>query len=189
MRSFELIQVRSIDILKHLLLFGCSLLGSWLLGGLLGSWFLSSLLCWLLGSRLLGSLLWLLSGLLGSRLLSSLLWLLGLWLLSLLDLLWLFSLDNLVGSSSFSGCSGHLESSLGNSTLEGQADLDSSLSSINLVVGTDVLEDGLAGGASAVLQGGDGGSDHHGVLGVGSGGLGLLGCSSSRHFGGWFGYS
>merc|ERR1719477_103525 len=173
MRSFELIQVRSIDILKHLLLFGCSLLGSWLLGGLLGSWFLSSLLCWLLGSRLL----------------SSLLWLLGLWLLCLLDLLWLFSLDNLVGSSSLSGCSGHLESALGNSTLEGQADLDSSLGSINLVIGTDVLEDGLAGGASAVLQGSDGGSDHHGVLGVGSGGLGLLGCSSSRHFGGWFGYS
>merc|ERR1712050_428706 len=76
----------------YLLLFGCSLLGSGFLGGLLGS----RLLGGLLGSRLLGSLLWLLSGLLGSRLLGSLLWLLGLGLLSLLDLLWLFSLDNLV---------------------------------------------------------------------------------------------
>merc|ERR1712050_338022 len=108
----------------YLLLFGCSLLGSGFLGGLLGS-------------RLL-------SGLLGGRLLGSLLWLLGLWLLSLLDLLWLFSLDNLVGSSSLTRCSGHLEGSLGNSTLEGQADLNRSLGSINLVVGTDVLEDGLA---------------------------------------------
>merc|ERR1711899_53596 len=98
-----------------------------------------SLLCsWLLCSWFLGSLLWLLS-LLCSRLLCllDLLGLLGLWLLSLLDLLWLFSLDNLVGSSSLTGCSGHLESSLGNSTLEGQADLNSSLGSINLVVGTD----------------------------------------------------
>merc|ERR1711870_212406 len=91
----------------------------------------------LLGGNLLGSFL-------GSWFLGSLLWLLGLWLLSLLDLLRLLSLDNLVGSSSLTRCSGHLEGSLGNSTLEGQADLNSSLGSINLVVGTDVLEDGLA---------------------------------------------
>merc|ERR1712141_259198 len=108
------------------------LLGSRLLGSFLGSWFL-------------GSLLWLLS-LLGSRLLCllNLLWFLGLSLLSLLDLLWLLSLDNLVGSSSLTRCSGHLEGSLGNSTLEGQADLNSSLGSINLVAGTNVLEDSLA---------------------------------------------
>merc|ERR1711972_450534 len=110
-------------------------------GRLLGSWLLGSLL----GSRFLGSLLWLLS-LLGSRLLCllDLLGFLGLWLLSLLDLFGLLSLDNLVGSSSLTRSSCHLEDSLGNSTLEGQADLNSSLGSINLVVGTDVLEDGLA---------------------------------------------
>merc|ERR1712106_862928 len=94
-------------------------------GGLLGSWLLGSRLLgsWLLGSRLLGSRLlssWLLS-LLGSRLLCllDLLDLLGLWLLCLLDLLWLLNLDNLVGSSSLTRCSGHLEGSLGDSTLEG----------------------------------------------------------------------
>merc|ERR1739838_1046093 len=118
----------------YLLLLWCSLLGSRLLGSLLSG---------LLGSRLLSSRL-LSSRLLGSFL-GSLLWLLGSWLLCLLDLLWLLNLDNLEASSSLSGCSGHLESSLGNSTLEGHADLDGSLDSINLVVGTDVLEDGLAG--------------------------------------------
>merc|ERR550517_678077 len=112
-----------------------------LLGGsLLGSWLLSSLL----GSSLLGSWLLCLLDLLG---------LLGLWLLCLLDLLWLLSLNNLVGSSSLTRSSCHLEGSLGNSTLEGQADLNSSLGSINLVVGTDVLEDGLARRSSAVLEG------------------------------------
>merc|ERR1719474_941720 len=96
---------------------------SWLFGSLLGSWFLG---------RLLGGLLCLL-GLLSLRLL---------WLLGFLGLL---NLDNLVASSSLSRGSSHLESSLGDSTLEGNANLDSSLGSINLVVGTDVLEDGLAG--------------------------------------------
>merc|ERR1712203_130380 len=117
---------------ETLLLFWGSLLGSWLLGSLLGSRLLGSFL----GSWFLGSLLWLLS-LLGSRLLCllDLLGLLGLWLLSLLDLLGLISLDNFVGSSSLTRSSCHLEGSLGNSTLEGQADLDSSLGSINLVVG------------------------------------------------------
>ena len=106
----------------------------------------SSLLCsWLLG----------LLSILGSMLLSSLLrsWLLDLRLHCLL-LLGLLSLDNLVGSSSLTGCSGYLTGSL--CTLEGQADLDSSLGSINRVVFTDVLEDSLAGGACAVLKGGDG---------------------------------
>merc|ERR1719483_1572859 len=104
----------------------------------------------LLGSGLLGSLLWLL-GLLGSRLLC-LLDLLGLRLLGLLDLLWLDNLDKLVVSSSLTSGSGHLESSLDNSTLEGQTDLDGSLGSIDFVVGNNGLEDGLAGGASAVLE-------------------------------------
>merc|ERR1711892_1392104 len=156
--------------LHSLLLLGCSLLGSWLLGSLFGSWLLSNLLgSWFLGSWLLGGLLGLLC-LLGS---------------SLLCLLWLLNLDNLIGSSSLTRCSGHFEGSLGNSTLEGQTDLDGSLGSINLVVGTDVLEDGLAGRASAVLEGGDGSSDHHGVLGVVSGCLGgLLGFRCfSRHVG------
>merc|ERR1719225_1950714 len=112
---------------EALLLLGGNLLGSWLLGSLFGSRLLGSFL----GSWFLGSLLWLLS-------------LLGFRLLCLLDLLWLLSLDNLVGSSSLTRCSGHLKGSLGNSTLEGQADLNSSLGSINLVIGTDVLEDGLA---------------------------------------------
>merc|ERR1712106_278305 len=110
--------------------------------------------------------------------------LLGLRLLCLLDLFWLDNLDKLVRSSSLTSGSGHLESSLDNSTLEGQTDLDSSLGSIDLVVGNNGLEDSLAGGASAVLEGGDGGSDHHRVLGVGSGCLGGLlgGCSSGcRH--------
>merc|ERR1711990_820437 len=131
---------------ETLLLFWGSLLGSWLLGSLLGSRLLGSFL----GSWFLGSLLWLLS-------------LLGLWLLSLLDLLWLLSLDNLVGSSSLTRSPCHLEGSLGNSTLESQADLNSSLGSINLVVGTDVLEDGLARRSSAVLEGSDGSSNHYGV--------------------------
>merc|ERR1719295_1523955 len=153
----------------YLLLLGGSLLGSWFLSSLLGS----RLLCGLLGSRLLGGLLCLLG-------------LVGLWLLWLLSSLGFLNLDNLVASSSFAGGSGHLEGSLGNSTLEGHADLDSGLSSINLVVSTDVLKDGLTGGASAVLEGGDGSSNHHGVLGVGSRLGSLLGlwCSGrSRHLG------
>merc|ERR1712244_49540 len=120
-----------------------------------------SLLCWLLGSllcsRLLSSRI---LGFLGSFGLLSL-WLLGLWLLSLLSLLWLLYFNKLVRTSSLSRGSGHLKGSLGNSTLECKADLDRSLGSINLVVGTDILENGLAGGASTVLEGGDGSSDHH----------------------------
>ena len=49
-----------------------------------------------------------------------------------------------------------------------------SLGSINLVVGTGVLEDGLTGEASWVLEGCDGSSDRHRVLGVGRGCLGGL---------------
>merc|ERR550534_3456078 len=46
---------------------------------------------------------------------------------------------------------------------------------VHLVVGHDVLEDGLAGGSLLVLQPLDGSGDHAGVGGVGSGLGGLLG--------------
>ena len=78
---------------------------------------------------------------------------------------------------------------LGNSMFEGHADLDGSLGGFNLVVGTDVLEDGLSARAVPLLEGLDGGGDHGGEGRVGGGGLGLgsgllgLGGSSSggRH--------
>merc|ERR1712010_207943 len=157
-------------------------LGSLLSSRLLGSRFLGSLL----SSRLLGSLLssWLL-GLLGSWLLSSLrllsLGLLGLRLLSL-GLL----------SRQFEGPSSLLASSSGRHQLlgsehllESQTDTDGGLSSVDLVVGHDVLEDGLAGGTLLVCQLLDGSCDHGGVGRVGSSYLGLgslLGLgSSSRH--------
>merc|ERR1712243_415180 len=98
----------------------------------------------LLGSWLFGSL-WLLS-------------LLGLGLLCLLDLLWLSNLDELVRSSSLARSTGHLQSSLSNSPLESKPDLGGSLSSIHLVVGHDVIEDGSTAGTSPVLEGSDGSS-------------------------------
>merc|ERR1711894_700977 len=145
-------------------MFYLSLLG---LGGLLGSR--------LLGSRLLG-------GLLSSRLLG--LGLLGLRLLSL-GLL----------SRQFEGASSLLASSSGKHQLlgsehllESQTDTDGGLSSVDLVVGHDVLEDGLAGGTLLVCQLLDGSCDHGSVRRVGSSYLGLgsllgLGSSSSRHGG------
>merc|ERR1712088_324225 len=104
----------------------------------------------LLGGSLLG-------GLLGSRLLGGLLGLgslLGSGLLGSLGLL------GLLGSH-------HLP--------EGELDTDGSLVSLNLVVGNDVLEDGLAGGSLLVLEGLDGGNNHVGVGRVGSRLGGLLG--------------
>merc|ERR1712080_815492 len=156
---------------RDLLLFGSSLLGG-LLGSLLSGLFSSRLLscfpCWLLSSGLLGSLRFL--------------GFLGLGLLGLLDLLWLGNLDNPVLASSLARRSDSLESPLSHSPLEDQAHLDSSLGSINLVVGADVLEDGLAGRSSALLQGTDGSGDHDGVLGVGRRLANLLDLrSSSRH--------
>ena len=142
---------------------GSWLLGSWLLGclGLLGSGLLSGLL----GSRLLGGLLG--SGLLG--LLGGGLLLGGSLLLGLLNL------DQLELASSLAGLLGHLQGSLLDASLQGHAEVLSGLGGVHLVVGADVLEDSLAGGASPVLQRGDGGGDHDGVLGVGGGGLGLGG--------------
>merc|ERR1719273_563325 len=170
-----------------------SLLGSGLLSsGLLGSLRLGSLLSLglgsLLGSRLLGSLLGsrlLSSGLLGSLRLGSLL---SLRLLSLLGLGLLGS--GLLGGQ-FEGASSLLASSssrhhlLGSNQLpQGKLHTDGGLVGIgHLVVGDDVLEDGLAGGSLLVFEGLDGGHDHVGVRGVGGrlgsllhlGGLGDLG--------------
>merc|ERR1712012_1114025 len=53
--------------------------------------------------------------------------------------------------------------------------LNAGLGGVHLVVGHDVLEDGLAGGSLLVLQPLDGSGDHAGVGGVGSGLGGLLG--------------
>merc|ERR1712154_263567 len=90
-----------------------------------------------------------------------------------LHLLWLLNLHQLEASSSLAALLGHLQCSLLDSSLQGHAEVLTSLGSVHLVVGADVLQDGLAGGAGPVLEGGDGGGDHHGVLGVGRGHLGL----------------
>merc|ERR1712127_743264 len=176
--TFVLLQVLEAFLLvgQSLLLLGGRLLGSRLLSsGLLGSG--------LLGSRLLGS--GLLGGLLGSGLLGDLLGS-GLLCLGLLSsgLLGDLLLSKLVRSSSLAGSLGLLEVTSSNCPLEGHADVDSGLGGINLVVGADVLEDGLAGGASPVLQGCDGGSNHDRVLGVGSRDLGLGGLLDLRGSGG-----
>merc|ERR1711881_659968 len=145
----------SLEVSFELLLFGSGFL-SWLLGcllsgGLLGSFF-GGLLGRLLSSGLFGSLLSGLLGLLSLGFLSflnllGLLSFLSLGLLCLLDFLSL-DWDKLEFSSSLSRSSGLRQSSLGESTLEGEADLDGGLGSVHLVIGHDVLEDGLAGGAS-----------------------------------------
>ena len=55
-----------------------------------------------------------------------------------------------------------------NASLEGGLDAGVDLGQLvaHFVVGQDVLEDGLARGTAALLQGGDGGGDHDAVLGV-----------------------
>merc|ERR1711944_29046 len=136
---------------------------------------LSFLCCGFLG----GSLLWL-SGLLSSWLLGGL-WflcsgLLGCWLP-----LWLFNLDKLEFTGSLSALLGHLQGSLLDSSLQGKTQMLTSLGSIDLVVGTHVLEDGLTGRSGSVLESSDGSSNHDGVFGVGCRSLGLgsllcLGC-------------
>merc|ERR1712173_221217 len=146
--------------LTRLLLLSCRFLGCGLLGGLLGSRLLGSLL----SSRLLDGLLCL--GFLDSGLLD--------------DLLRLGFLDNsllgqLVRSSSLASGLSHLQTASSNSPLQSHTQVNSSLGSINLVVGTDVLEDGLARRASPVLQGRDGCGDHLSILGVSSRCLGLGG--------------
>merc|ERR1719242_2190804 len=145
-----------------------------LLGGLLGGLWLGCLLCRLLG--LLGS------GLLGSLRLGSLglLGLLGLRLLCL-GLLG----GQLEASCSLLASSGGSHHLLGGDHLpQGELDAHASLGGIHLVVGNDVLEDGLAGGSLHVLQSLDGSSDHAGIGGVGGrlgGLLGLGGLGSGRH--------
>merc|ERR1719509_396006 len=120
-------------MIKELLLLGGSLLGSGFLGSFLGCGFLGSLLG-LLGCGLLDLLD--LFGLLG---------LLSLGLLDLLGLLGFLNLANLEFTSSLaSGLS--LDNGSGSKSLpEGKLQWSSSLGSINLVVGHDILEDGLAG--------------------------------------------
>merc|ERR1719415_459411 len=132
---------------EDLLLLGGGLLG-WLLGllrcGLLGGLRLSSLLCWLLS--LLGSRL-LGLGFLGGQLEAS------------------CSLLASGGGGHNLLCCDHLP--------QGELDAHASLGGVHLVVGNDVLEDGLAGGSLLVLQPLDGSGDHAGVGGMG-GGLGSL---------------
>ena len=167
----------------HLLL-GSSLLGSGLLG-LLGSGLLGSRL---LGSGLLGGLLGsrLLSGLLGSGLLGGLLGsgLLGLGLLG--GGLLLLLLDGELeasGSLLASGTSGNDLLGLGH-LLECPPAGQSSLGGVDLVVGADVLEDGLTAGAVPLLEGLDGGGDHVGEGRVGGGDLRLGGLLDLRGSGG-----
>merc|ERR1712045_88417 len=183
------------EIVKRVLLFGVPLTSLLLLGGnflgwlfsswLLGCWLLGRWLlgCWLLGGRLLGLSGGLLCGLLG---LGGLLhWLLGLLssrlLLGLDGLGSLWFLSELEGSSSLLTSSSSSDDSLGgDQLLQGEPNTSSSLGSVHLVVGTDVLQDGLTGGALLVSEGLDGGLDHGGVGGGGSGSLGF-GSSSSSH--------
>merc|ERR1711934_842866 len=171
----------------HLLLLGGGLLGGGLLGsgllggGLLGSGLLScGLLGGLLGSRLLGGLL---SGrLLGGLLSSGLLGLLGGGLLGLGLLLGLGGDGKLEASSSLlSGGTASNNLLGGDHLLECEPDADLSLGGIgDLVVGHDVLKDGLAGGTVPFLQGLDGGGDHGGEGRVGGGDLGLGGLLDLR---------
>merc|ERR1719382_1785993 len=124
------------------------LLGGSLLGGLLGG---------LLGSRLLGGLLGL-GSLLGSGLLGGL-GLLGLLGSGLLGL-------GLLGGQLEASCSLLASGSSGNNLLasdqlpQGKLDTDTGL-------GSDVLEDGLAGGALLLLERLDGGNNHVGIGRVG----------------------
>ena len=119
---------------KNLLLLRGSLLSCGLLGGLLCCGLLGSLLC----CGFLGSLLGcgLLCGLLGSGLLSllDLFGLLGLGLLDFLSLLGFLNLSSL-----------ELTSSLASGLSLDNGSGSKSLPEANLVVGHDILEDGLAG--------------------------------------------
>merc|ERR1719391_957252 len=105
---------------EDLLLLGCGLLG-WLLRGLLG----------LLGGRLLGGLR------LGS------LWLLGLLCLGLLGL-WLLGGQLEASCSLLASGSGSHHLLGGDHLPQGELDTHAGLGGVHLVVGNDVLEDGLA---------------------------------------------
>lgn len=166
----------------------------------------SLLLCgsaWLLGVLLACGSAWLLSGgLLGCGLLTG-----GpAWLLGGGGLLATGGPSALLGGSGGGGGLGlgQLERSSGASSLDllqgalgdalpqGQLEADASGGLSYLVVGEDVLEDSLTGGAVALLQGVEGGGDHDAVLGVGGLGgrlLGLLGGSFGSHGSEmWFGW-
>merc|ERR1719270_313914 len=120
-------------------------------GGLLGGLLCRLLRCWLLGSLGLG-------GLLGGGLLG------------------LLGGGQLEASCSLLASGGGGHDLLGCDHLpQGELDADAGLGGVHLVVGHDVLEDGLAGGSLLVLQPLDGSGDHAGVGGVGSGLGGLLG--------------
>merc|ERR1719178_294935 len=137
----------------------------------------------LLGGGLLGRLLRLLGGgLLGG------LWLGSLGLLGLLGcgLLGLGLLGGqLEASCSLLASGGSSHNLLGGDHLpQSELDAHASLGGVDLVVGNDVLEDGLAGGSLLVLQALDGSGDHAGIGGVGGrlgSLLGLGGFCSGRH--------
>ena len=141
-------------IKKINLLLGSSFLGSDLLfrgslfsGGLLGSLLSRGLLGSLLCCGLLSSLLNRLLGLFGSRLLDllNLLGLFGLDLLDLFDLLGFLNLANLEFTSSLASLLSFDDGSGSKSLPEGKFQGSSNFGLVNLVVGHDILEDGLAG--------------------------------------------
>merc|ERR1719378_462299 len=86
-------------------------------------------------------------------------------------------------------CGSSSNKSLGvNQFLEGDSDSGWGLGSINLVVGTDVLQDGLSGGSLLVTKSLDSCLDHGSIRWVGSRGLRLgrsllcfWGCGVSGH--------
>merc|ERR1712036_189899 len=137
---------------RHLLLFGSSFLGGLGLGSFLG--------CWLLCCRFLC--------LLGSFGLSCLFSLRLLCLFSLgLLCFWLLSRKLERTRSLFASNSSCNNLLSGNHLLKGKLDTNPSLSGVNLVIGNDVLEDGLTGGAFLVCQTLNGGCDHGSVRRVG----------------------
>merc|ERR1712168_1009710 len=180
-------RTRTVFYTENLLLLWCSLLSSWLLSCFLCSWLLGSLLCSRFLSSFLGS--WFLCSLLNCLLSSLLCWLLSLWLLCL----W-FLVSLLLSRGKFEGASSFLTISsssynllVSNHLFKSKTDTTSSLGSINLVVGNNILENSLAGGTLLVTKTLDGSSNHGGIGRVGSRSLGLgglldlRGSSSVRH--------
>ena len=75
---------------------------------------------------------------------------------------------------------GLLEGFLLNPLLQSLLDVETGPDSINVIVGTDVLGDGLAGRSPPVLQHGDGGGDHLSVGGMVDSLLGLVSVSGGH---------
>merc|ERR1719251_466854 len=154
----------------NLLLLG----GGFLLGRRFCLWLGRSSL--LLGSSLfsggLGLLNW---SLFDDLLLGGSLWFLGLGSLLGLGGLRLGLLGGeLEGSSALLSGGSSSDNRLGvDQLLESDPHTAGGLGSVHLVVGADVLQDGLAGGTLLVSESLDGSLDHAGVGGVGGGGLGL----------------